>query len=257
MTSVPGARRRRPRPAPNRTASTSGVSETQTTTMPGSGDGVGRRCPRATTPEVGELRRATRRPVPARDREPGPGQVGGHRRAHRAEPEERDATASRDGFGGHGRRQAGVSGGSAGAPGRRLVGRRWRCRRRRRSRLHPRWSPCPSSHRSAAAPRIDRPRAMKKAAIAPTIAIRMMIASRPPLRFVPGSGGATGLGAGVGGGARARRLGRDDDRRHDDLDRRLRVAVGDDRDAGHIPPRRCRRRRPRPSRRSPGSAGCP
>ena len=41
--------------------------------------------------EVGELRRAARRPVPAGDREPGAGQVGGHRRTHRAEAEERDA----------------------------------------------------------------------------------------------------------------------------------------------------------------------
>ena len=41
--------------------------------------------------EVGELGRAAGRPVPGGDREAGPGEVGGHRRAHRPEPEEGDA----------------------------------------------------------------------------------------------------------------------------------------------------------------------
>ena len=41
-------------------------------------------------PELGELRRAAGRPVPGGDREPGAREVGGHRRAHRAEPQEGD-----------------------------------------------------------------------------------------------------------------------------------------------------------------------
>ena len=41
--------------------------------------------------ELVELAGPARRPIPGRDREPGPGQVGGHRGAHRAQPEEGDA----------------------------------------------------------------------------------------------------------------------------------------------------------------------
>ncbi len=43
--------------------------------------------------QVREVRGAAGRPVPAGDREPGAGQVGGHRRAHRAETEEGDPAA--------------------------------------------------------------------------------------------------------------------------------------------------------------------
>ena len=42
---------------------------------------------------------------------------------------------------------------------------------------------------------------MKNATMAPMIAIRMMIPSRPTSRDRVGSGGGAGLGAGVGGGA--------------------------------------------------------
>ena len=58
------------------------------------GDGLGRRVSHRDA-QVEQLGRAAGRPVPARHREAGPGQVGGHRRAHRAEAEERDATALR------------------------------------------------------------------------------------------------------------------------------------------------------------------
>ena len=74
---------------PNRTASTSGVSETQTTTASAA---------RATS--AGLSARATPRSSSSGARsgdrfqavtvEPGPGEVRGHRRAHRAEPDEAD-----------------------------------------------------------------------------------------------------------------------------------------------------------------------
>ena len=85
------------------------------------GDGLGRRVSHHDA-EVEQLGRAAGRPVPAGHREAGPGQVGGHRRAHRAEAEERDATALRGRLGGHGAAvpsgpAAGASGGGASVPG--------------------------------------------------------------------------------------------------------------------------------------------
>ena len=74
---------------PNRTASTSGVSETQMTTISASATASAGSVGHGHA-EVGELGAAAGRPVPGGDREPGTGQVGGHRRAHRAEAQEGD-----------------------------------------------------------------------------------------------------------------------------------------------------------------------
>ena len=85
--------------SPNRTASTSGVSDTQMTTIGVSATasaGVARHL----DAELRELGRPARRPVPGGDREAGARQVGGHRRAHRAQPEEGDLLHRRHGTGG-------------------------------------------------------------------------------------------------------------------------------------------------------------
>ena len=78
---------------PNRTASTSGVSETQTTTTSvarATAAGVSARA----TPSASSSGARSGTAVPGRDGEPGPGEVGGHRRAHRAQPQEADPFAA-------------------------------------------------------------------------------------------------------------------------------------------------------------------
>ena len=201
------------------------------------GDRVGRRVGRSDA-EIGELGATAGRPVPGGDRESGPGEVGGHRRAHRAEAEERDAAALGDGFVGHRRPvTTAVAGGRLGrgrSVRRRPVSAALGLVRRRRGGSGPgsgtgvpsvgggRLRPAAGDEeRDDGHDDRDQDDDREQADVPGTVRARAA---------EPGSARRR-----RGRRRRARRW-RDDDRGHDDLDAGLGVAVGDDRDARGVAP---------------------
>ena len=256
--SVPGRAPSATPSGPNRTASTSGVSETQMTTMPASATAAAGVSARVDA-ELGELRGPARRPVPAGDVKAGPGQVGRHRRTHRAETEEGDRAASGDGR--RSCRPAGVRGRTRVAPGSAAA--------QPPDRVRGVWaSSARGIGRAGGTFRVGRPggwsaaggRRVGRSAAAGDEEGRDRSADgdqdderqETAVTAPAGLGTGTGLGPGVGTGVA---LGAGGDLGHDDLDTRLRVAMGQDRDACDVPPGRVPRRRPRRSRRSQRSAG--
>ena len=181
--------------------------------------------------QIRELGGTTRRAVPARDREAGPGEVGRHGRTHRAETEEGDAPSFWRRFSGHAGFDA--SGGGGGSVGGVPSGDG--------ASAAAASSPGSAATAPAAAAAAGSgvgvsgfplPRATRNAATAPAIATRRISGSSPPSPPRPVSIGA--LGAGVGTGVA---LGTGVETWRDDhLHPCLRVALGDDRDAGGVAP---------------------